>query len=231
MRRIRIVIADRHPVFLQGISSVFATQRDFAIVASCSDGASCIEAIQFHVPDIALVDAEMPDMRELEILALANSAGLGSRVIFFTTADHAELQRLAAEGACAVLTKEAKPEVLVKTLRQIVESQGLAPLSRSIEEVNGGARVGEEMSLAQLTERERQIMRLVSEGLSNKEIGRRLNLADGTIKVHLHHIFQKLDISNRTVLAALAISRDELHAAPREFDPPGPLQRDRASAK
>ena len=61
-------------------------------------------------------------------------------------------------------------------------------------------------TLTTLTDRERQIMRLVSEGLSNKEIGRRLNITDGTIKVHLHHVFQKLEISNRTVLAALALS-------------------------
>jgi two-component system, NarL family, nitrate/nitrite response regulator NarL len=59
-----------------------------------------------------------------------------------------------------------------------------------------------------LTDRERQIMRLASEGLSNKEIGRRLNLTDGTIKVHLHHIFQKLEVTNRTALAALAMSQD-----------------------
>jgi two-component system nitrate/nitrite response regulator NarL len=66
-----------------------------------------------------------------------------------------------------------------------------------------------ENALSVLTDRERQIMRLVSEGLSNKEIGRRLNITDGTIKVHLHHIFQKLEISNRTVLAAIAISQDD----------------------
>lgn len=69
-------------------------------------------------------------------------------------------------------------------------------------------------------------MRLVSEGLSNKEIGRRLNIADGTIKVHLHHIFQKLDISNRTVLAALAISQNGQHRAPREIAPSCLLQQD-----
>jgi two-component system nitrate/nitrite response regulator NarL len=67
-----------------------------------------------------------------------------------------------------------------------------------------------------LTDRERQIMRLVSEGLSNKEIGRRLNIADGTIKVHLHNIFQKLEISNRTVLAALAISYSDRAGPPGE---------------
>jgi two-component system nitrate/nitrite response regulator NarL len=66
-----------------------------------------------------------------------------------------------------------------------------------------------ESALAVLTDRERQIMALVSEGLSNKEIGRRLNIADGTIKVHLHHVYQKLEISNRTVLAALAISHHD----------------------
>ena len=68
------------------------------------------------------------------------------------------------------------------------------------------ARIPNSNAKGQLTERERQIMRLVSEGLSNKEIGRRLNITDGTIKVHLHHVFQKLEIDNRTVLAALALS-------------------------
>jgi two-component system nitrate/nitrite response regulator NarL len=72
-----------------------------------------------------------------------------------------------------------------------------------------------------LTDRERQIMRLVSEGLSNKEIGRRLNIADGTIKVHLHHIFQKLEISNRTLLAALAVSQQKSPASARESNSPG----------
>ena len=72
-----------------------------------------------------------------------------------------------------------------------------------------------------------QILKL-SEGLSNKEIGRRLNIADGTIKVHLHHIFQKLDISNRTVLAAFAISQNGKHAAARELASSGLLQQDSA---
>ena len=69
-------------------------------------------------------------------------------------------------------------------------------------------------ALTVLTDRERQIMRLVSEGLSNKEIGRRLNISDGTIKQHLHHIYQKLEISNRTVLAALAITQNSRRASP-----------------
>ncbi|UQR61012.1 response regulator transcription factor [Bradyrhizobium sp. C-145] len=221
MRRIRVVIADRHPIVLQGISSVLATQHDFAIVASCDDAASCIEAIRLLVPDIVLVDNAMPDVSRPDLLALANTAGRGARVIFFAgKAGDRELQRLAADGACVVLTKYAKPEMLVATLRKVAQNQGLASGSTGPGgEISEAPRAGEEKSLTQLTDRERQIMRLVSEGLSNKEIGRRLNIADGTIKVHLHHIFQKLDISNRTVLAALAISQNEQHAAPREFAP------------
>jgi DNA-binding NarL/FixJ family response regulator len=98
-------------------------------------------------------------------------------------------------------------------LRQIADGQRLLPLPSpgqavSCEQERTNIAISENV-LTVLTDRERQIMALVSEGLSNKEIGRRLNIADGTIKVHLHHIFQKLEISNRTVLAALAISHND----------------------
>ncbi|MHB0768953.1 response regulator transcription factor [Bradyrhizobium sp. 5.13L] len=219
MRRIRIVIADRHPIVLQGIRSVLAAQRDFAIVASCSDGASCIEAIRFLVPDVALVDDALPDLSRQQILAPAHAGGAGPAAVFFAgIAADCELQRLALDGACIVLSKDSDAEMLVATLRRAAQGHGAA--SPNTGKVGGDPRAGEK-ALSSLTDRERQIVRLVSEGLSNKEIGRRLNIAAGTIKVHLHHIFQKLDISNRTVLAALAISQNELHAAPREPASPG----------
>ncbi|MFC7700471.1 MULTISPECIES: response regulator transcription factor [Bradyrhizobium] len=230
MRRIRVVIADRHPIVLQGISSVLAAQRDFAIVAACGDIASCIGAIRLLVPDIALVDIAMPSISRPDILAIANTAGQGTRVIFFAEkAGDQRLQTLAAGRACLVLTRDAEPEMLVATLRKVAERQG--PASRSPctgGEVRGASHTGEEKAPTQLTDRERQIMRLVSEGLSNKEIGRFLSITDGTIKVHLHHIFQKLDISNRTVLAAFAISQNGKHAAARELVSSGLLQQDSA---
>ncbi|MDA9528456.1 LuxR C-terminal-related transcriptional regulator [Bradyrhizobium sp. CCBAU 25338] len=232
MRRIRIVIADRHPIVLQGISSLLSTQSDLAIVASCGNAASCSEAIRLLVPDVALVDAAMPNIGLPSLLALASTASQGTRVVLFAdAAGVSELQSLVADGSCLVLAKETKPETLVATLRKVAQSQRLASLSASPGELGGESQAGEKKSLTQLTGRERQIMRLVSEGLSNKEIGRCLKITDGTIKVHLHHIFQKLDISNRTVLAALAISRNEVHLEAREVGAPGLLQRDPASAK
>lgn len=227
MRRIRVVIADRHPIVLQGISSVLATQHDFAIVAACGDTASCIGAIRLLVPDIALIDIAMPTISRPDILAIANTAGQGTRVIFFADkAGDQRLQTLAAGRACLVLTRDAEPEMLVATLRKVAERQGPARSPCTGGEVRGESHTGEEKAPTQLTGRERQIMRLVSEGLSNKEIGRFLNITDGTIKVHLHHIFQKLDISNRTVLAAFAISQNGQHAAARELAPSGVLQQD-----
>jgi two-component system nitrate/nitrite response regulator NarL len=117
------------------------------------------------------------------------------------------------------------PEVLVQSLRQVAEGRRLLPRLASEQAVSREQSAIAENALTTLTDRERQIMRLVSEGLSNKEIGRRLNITDGTIKVHLHHIFQKLEINNRTVLAALAISQND-RANPPEDKPALPIWSD-----
>jgi two-component system, NarL family, nitrate/nitrite response regulator NarL len=210
MRCVRVVIADRQPVVLQGLTSLLGAESDFEVVASCSNGASCIEAIRRLVPAIAILDISMPGLTGLEILAIANSEGLPTRLVFFTTSNEARnLIMSAAAGVYAVVTKDVAPEKLVRSLRQVAVGQRLWPLPSSRQTVSqerGNIAISED-TLTLLTDRERQIMGLVSEGLSNKEIGRRLNLTDGTIKVHLHHIYQKLEINNRTVLAALAISR------------------------
>ncbi|WP_245322822.1 LuxR C-terminal-related transcriptional regulator, partial [Bradyrhizobium valentinum] len=203
------MIADRHPIVLQGLTSVFASHRDFEIVASCRDGASCVEAIRNLVPDVALLADSLPDVTASEILAIANAENLSTRLVFFTASVEHDLAAAIAAGACSAVSKYASPETLLKSLRLVAEgisllpepSPDLAPIGTEV----SGANI--EDVLAVLTDREREIMSLVSEGLSNKAIARRLNISQGTIKVHLHHIYQKLEINNRTVLAALAISQ------------------------
>jgi two-component system, NarL family, nitrate/nitrite response regulator NarL len=100
-------------------------------------------------------------------------------------------------------------DILVQILRQVADGKRLLKLPSSDQVIFLEQSAIAERALTALTDRERQIMRLVCEGLSNKEIGRRLSITDGTIKVHLHHIFQKLEIGNRTALAALAVSQNE----------------------
>ena len=215
MRCTSVVIADRYPLVLLGLSAVLAAHRDFNIVASCRDGTSCIEALRNLVPDIAVLDVSMPGVTGLEILSIVNSENLSTRLIFLTASDEdSELVMSAAADGYSVIPKDVAPEVLVQSLRQIAEGQRLLPLLSSEQAISRGQSAITGNALTTLTDRERQIMRLVSEGLSNKEIGRRLNIADGTIKVHLHNIFQKLEISNRTVLAALAISQNDRAGPP-----------------
>ena len=207
MRCIRILVADRHPVILQGLSSVLEAQRDFKIVARCGDGTTFIEAIRTFQPDITIVGVSMPNMSGLEVLAIANCESFSTRVVFFATSVEArDLQMLLAAGAYAVVPQDVDLETLVQTLRRVADYRG--PLSAE-QVVRQEPNAIAEKSVTALTDRERQIMRLVSEGLSNKEIGGRLNLTDGTIKVHLHHIFQKLEVGNRTALAAFAMSQND----------------------
>jgi two-component system, NarL family, nitrate/nitrite response regulator NarL len=221
VRRTSVVIADRHPVVLQGLIKVLEAQSDFIVVACCADGTSCIEAMRRLAPDIAILDTSMPGLDGLEILAVSSSENLSTRLVFFTASiDSDELAMAAVGGAFGVILKDAAPEVLVQSLRQVADGQRLLPLI-SYEDVPRlqAKTVLSENALTVLTDRERQIMRLVSEGLSNKAIGRRLNIADGTIKQHLHHIYQKLEIDNRTALAALAISLPDRRAVTEEGQP------------
>jgi len=184
----RVVIADPYPLILKGLAAVLEAEPDFRIVAHCADGASCIKAIREVLPDIAIVDVSLP-----EILAVISSEGLPTRIVLFTALEKPELRLFHAVGVHAVVRKDADPQSLLQTLRQVASGQ------KVLQQPGGDA----EKAITALTDRERQILRLVSEGLSNKEIGRRLNVTDGTVKVHLHNIFEKLLVSNRTALAAV----------------------------
>src|ERR1041385_2709718 len=118
MRGTRLVIADRHPIVLQGLMAVFAAHRDFEIVASCRNGANCVEAIRNLVPDIALVGDSLPDMNGPEILAIANAENLATRLIFFTgSIERGDLAAAIAAGTCSAISKHASPETLVQSLR------------------------------------------------------------------------------------------------------------------
>ncbi len=199
MRRIRLVIADRRPVVLQGFASLFAAKSDFEVVASCLDGASCLEAVRNLAPDVVLVEDGFSDVTASEMLAVANAENLPSRLVFYTASvARGDVAAAIAAGACNAISMRAKPETVLQSLRLVAPRPDRAPAE------NGA--LGEDV-LAVLTVEERKIMRLVAYGLSNKEIARQLNVPPGAIKADLNRIFQKLQIKNRTELAALALSR------------------------
>jgi len=191
-------------VVLCGLKSILHAENDFVVVASCCDGAKAMHAIRDLSPHIALLGMSMRDPICLEILAAVTSEHLRTRIVFLTAAmGDRELVTAAAWGAYGVVTKEARPEMLVEFLRQVVSGR-LLPLGLLDAEQR---RQQKRYERTPLTERECQIAELVSEGLSNKEIGRRLGLSEGTIKVHLHHAYRKVAVSNRTALAISALPR------------------------
>ncbi|MBR1128196.1 response regulator transcription factor [Bradyrhizobium iriomotense] len=204
-QRIRLVIVDRQPIVLQGLRSVFGPQQDFDVVASASDGTSCLEAIRNLTPDVALLADTLPDLSVSEILAIAKAENLPTRLVFFTESDTGQdLTAAIAAGACSAISKYASPDTMLRSLR-LMAKRGVS-LEQSDFSPTGKADGGKiEKMLELLTHRERQIVRLVSEGMSNKEIARQLNVSQGTVKVHLYNIFQKLEITNRTVLATIAL--------------------------
>ncbi|RTE94977.1 LuxR C-terminal-related transcriptional regulator [Bradyrhizobium sp. LVM 105] len=207
LKPIRLVLVDRQPIVLQGLKSILGTQQDFDVVASTSDGTSCLEAIRNLSPDVAVIADNLPDLTASDILVVAQAEKFPTRLVFFTESDtDPDLTAAVAAGACSAISKYAAPGPMLRSLRQMaksgvsLEQSDLAPAGK---EADGGGKIDKMLDL--LTPRERQIVRLVSEGMSNKEIARQLDLSQGTVKVHLHNIFQKLEITNRTVLATISL--------------------------
>src|SRR5215210_97816 len=164
MHRTSVVIADRHPVVLQGLTNVLTAEKGFKVVASCIDARNCIDAIRNLAPDIALLDLSLPDLTGREILAITNSERLFTRLIFFTASvEDRELVELSVAGAHAVILKDVAIENLLESLRQVAEGRKLSPRPLSDQAPREHRDIATiENVLTLLTGRERQIMRLVS---------------------------------------------------------------------
>ena len=204
MHRVRLVIADRRPIVLQGFVSLFGAQPDFEVVACCLDGASCLAAIRRLAPDVVLLEDGFTDVTASDMLAVVDDKGLSSRLVFFTASvSSGDLATAIATGACGAISMCAKPEALVQSLR--LEKPG-SDLARVGNGANGIGSFGNNV-LALLTVNERTIMDRVADGLSNSEIARALGVSPGIVRMHLDHARRKLGICSRTELVALALSR------------------------
>jgi two-component system nitrate/nitrite response regulator NarL len=213
-RSISIVVADDHPVVLHGLADVLRANSDINVVAVCSDGATALEAIRKWSPNVAVLDILMPVLTGLDVLARIVADGLATKVVFLTaTASDAQLVRAVSDGAQAIVLKEEALSELVQCIRAVAEGRLWLPLGviNAALEREQKRKSTSQILTQLLTIRERQVVLLIADGLSNKEVGRRLQLSEGTVKIHLHNIYQKLQVNNRTALATLAIThRDEL---------------------
>jgi DNA-binding NarL/FixJ family response regulator len=210
MKPLRILLVDDHLLFRKGLIRLLDVQPDFTVVGEARDGLEAIEEARHLQPDVVLMDIRMPNCDGLEATRRIKAQMPGVKVVMLTVSDHEQDLVTAVKcGADGYLLKDLQPEELFEQLRRIGE--GEAALSRGMtgKLLNQLARrsrpVPESKAVAVLSKRESEVLALVVEGFTNREIGEELGIARNTVKNHLRSIYAKLDVKNRTEAAAYAV--------------------------
>jgi len=207
---ITLVLADDHPIFLSGLEDLFRPEPDFQVLARCLEGQAALGAVRQLKPDVLILDLRMPKMDGLGVLREMQKEKLSTRVVVLTAVpDEDEVLEAIRLGVYGVVLKEMAPRLLVQCIRKVAAGeQWLEKRSVSLALEKLLKRETATRQIAKvLTPREIEIVRMVADGLRNKVIAERLYLSEGTVKVHLHHIYEKLKVDSRLQLARYA--RDE----------------------
>jgi two-component system, NarL family, response regulator LiaR len=206
--RIRILVADDHPVVRDGLVAILETQPDFEVVGVAATGTEMVEQATRLQPELLLLDLEMPGMDGVEALEALRSQGLKSRAIVFTAFDTDDrIVGAIKAGAQGYLLKGAPRQEIFHALR--VVSQGgslLEPVvaSRLLRHLSSSAAHEQDALPEPLTEREQEVLTLLAQGKMNKEIGADLFISERTVKFHVSSILSKLGAGNRTEAVAIA---------------------------
>jgi len=213
-----VAIADDHPIVLRGLSALIEADPDFRVVATASQGVEALDAIVSTLPAIAVLDLNMPQRSGLEVLRELPRLGLPTRAVMLAAAaTDAEIYDILDAGAAGLVFKEAATDQLLDCLRAVASGRQWLPVERTEgAAAREAARRGKWRRLSpQLTSREVEIVRLVIDGVTNKALAFRLQVSEGTTKVHLHNIFRKLEVGSRSELVQLAGGQaGEAKAAP-----------------
>ena len=223
--KIRIVVADDHPIFRDGLCRLLALEEDFVIVAQAHDGREVLQVLQEHEPDILLLDLKMPNLDGLGTLQRLQASRNQTKVIVLTASeDKSEFVQAVKFGTSGIVLKQTATELLIKSIRKVhageiwLDSNTTAAVMRqfaSPDEFPPPAAAPpppptRERERSPLSQREREIVSLVAQGFKNKEMAEKMFISEQTVKNHLHNIFDKLGVSDRLELALYAI-HNNLH--------------------
>ncbi len=218
---LRILLVDDHILFRKGIASLLTSQPDFAVIGEAGDGLEGLEKTRQLKPDLVLMDVTMPRCSGPEATRLIMREMPDMQIVMLSVSeDDQDLLAAVRAGAIGYLLKSIKPDELFSRLRGI--SQGEAPINRVM-----AAKILREFSRSpaqpearpadwpqELTEREREVLQLVARGMTNREIGEALNIAENTVKNHVRSILDKLHLANRAQMAAYAVQSGRLGDKP-----------------
>jgi two-component system nitrate/nitrite response regulator NarL len=206
---IRILVADDHAIFREGLRKLLEGSGDVQIVGEASNGNECIKMIVELKPDILLLDLRMPEKDGLGLLEEINFESVSTRVIVLTAAeDDRDVVRAMRLGARGVVLKQSASDLLLKSIRKVHEGEVWLDnriTADVIEAFKRSAEAGQRHEKPVLSDREMEIVQLVAQGFGNREIGEKLFISEQTVKNHVHNIFDKLGLSARLELALYAI--------------------------
>lgn len=204
---IRIILADDHPIVLKGLSQLCRDEADIDVVAECADGIAAVEEVRRHDPDVLVLDLRMPHRDGLGVLRELQHDAKRPAVVLLTAnltdEDVVQAMRLGVRG---VVLKEMAPGLLIQCIRKVaaggqwLEKESVAKaLDRILRQEEVAQKVSET-----LTPRESEVFRLVVDGRTNAQIAEQLCVSEGTIKTHLHTIYDKLQVRGRVQLMLFA---------------------------
>jgi DNA-binding NarL/FixJ family response regulator len=203
--RIRVLIADDHPVVRAGLSAVIAEQSDLELVAEAENGATAVALFREHRPDVALMDLRMPVMDGVEAIRTITTEFPDARILALTTYEgDADIRRALDAGASGYLLKDMLLTEVLTAVRAVHRGERVIPIAVA-------ARLAEFPERSDLTEREAEVLQLVARGLSNKEVARAIGRTDETVKIHLKNAFAKLAVADRTEAVTVALTRGLIH--------------------
>ena len=204
---ISLVLADDHPIVLDGLEALFRLESDFRVLARCVLGTEVVPAVRRHRPDVLLLDLRLPRMDGLEVLRELEHQQLPVRVVLLAAMfEESEIVEALRIGVRGIVLKEQAPPLLVQCIREVhsggrwIEQHAS---SRALEALLRRETASRETG-AMLSPRELDLVRLAAAGLRNKEMATRLGISEGTVKMHLHNVYRKLHVDGRVALAVYA---------------------------
>jgi len=203
--RIRVLVADDHPVVRTGLAAVIAQQADLELVGEGENGAQAVALFREHQPDVVLMDLRMPVMDGVQAIRAITSEFPAAHIIALTTYEgDGDIRRALDAGAWGYLLKDMLLTDVITAVR--TAHQGERVISTAV-----AARLLEAHDLFDLSERELEVLKLVARGLSNKDVARAIGRSDETAKIHLKNIFTKLAVTDRTEAVTVALARGLIH--------------------
>ncbi len=199
MEKLRVLLADDHPLMLAGIRGALESQSDIEIVGEATSGAQVLPLIAHAKPDLVLLDVRLPELDGLSCLRRIRERYPDIRVVMLSvSSDREQIAQALEEGASAYIVKSIDTADLPAAIRQTISGAFFCLGNLDV------AQAGQNGNGAGLSEREVEILQAVTRGLSNRAIAKELWLSDQTVKFHLHNIYRKLGVSNRTEAAKFA---------------------------